>query len=222
VYLTFGHYLTLYYRTKINDALARLKELVPPNFGRDPKEILDEQDIKASQKGEDKEFKLDILVKTVGFMEHLLDRISTLESQAQQSSSLKRKATEESTSHVSKSRRTNAEGNRDPVMSPTSLPSFSTLLDNIDPCLLTSPRITADPSHYLPSPPSSGQLDTMKRFHLSPPELSLDAPSTPFQNADDESAASLLLHIKSSSPSTSSIKALVPQTPSSILGILRK
>lgn len=90
-------------RTKINDALARLRELVPADYGSkaskadkdlDKDEDAEEDDEhdkdgewkknkekKKSTKREEKEkeFKLEILVRTVSFMEELLERVKKLE-----------------------------------------------------------------------------------------------------------------------------------------------
>ncbi|KDR77291.1 hypothetical protein GALMADRAFT_139287 [Galerina marginata CBS 339.88] len=91
-------------RTKINDALATLKQLVPLNYGQQkqaPTESRDEDDEdededdydyddgtkkpKAKPKGtgkkeeKEKEFKLEILVRTVSFLQDLLERVAVLE-----------------------------------------------------------------------------------------------------------------------------------------------
>jgi len=88
-------------RTKINEALARLKELVPVGYGQvklPPAESVDPDDededddeytnskkAKPKPKGtgkkeeKEKEFKLEILVRTVSFLQDLLKRVADLE-----------------------------------------------------------------------------------------------------------------------------------------------
>ena len=89
-------------RTKINDALATLKELVPVGYGQvkpPPAESVDPDDededddeytdgtkkAKPKSKGtgkreeKEKEFKLEILVRTVSFLQDLLQRVTDLE-----------------------------------------------------------------------------------------------------------------------------------------------
>lgn len=87
-------------RTKINDALATLRLLVPPDYGS-PKNIPVDDDqgdwegeatrgekekskTKAASKREEKEkeFKLEILVRTVSFMQDLISQVKSLEASA--------------------------------------------------------------------------------------------------------------------------------------------
>ncbi|KAF4579538.1 hypothetical protein EYR40_000285 [Pleurotus pulmonarius] len=75
-------------RTKINDALATLRELIPADYGRayeEDEEDEADQTKKGGKKGkkEEKEFKLEILVRTVSFMKDLLERIRVLEANQQ-------------------------------------------------------------------------------------------------------------------------------------------
>ncbi|KAK7021898.1 hypothetical protein VNI00_017187 [Paramarasmius palmivorus] len=85
-------------RTKINEALATLKQLVPSDFGSgasssqkkddsdsendDDGEYQEKKTNKKSGKKEEKEreFKLEILIRTVSYMEHLIDKVKELES----------------------------------------------------------------------------------------------------------------------------------------------
>ncbi len=92
-------------RTKINDALAALKQLVPANYGKATEPIqeqLDEEDDndddyeegkaakpqpaagkgKGKKEEKEKEFKLEILIRTVSFLQDLLQRVDVLESTA--------------------------------------------------------------------------------------------------------------------------------------------
>ncbi|PPQ75961.1 hypothetical protein CVT24_000147 [Panaeolus cyanescens] len=88
-------------RTKINDALATLRQLVPVDYGQKAKAVQQEQssdeedDDEEYQEGEEKkakqkpkkgkreekekEFKLEILVRTVAFLQDLLKRVEVLE-----------------------------------------------------------------------------------------------------------------------------------------------
>ncbi|KAG5644029.1 hypothetical protein DXG03_009244 [Asterophora parasitica] len=89
-------------RTKINDALATLRQLVPTDYGAQPKvrkdaEVDDGEDGDGGDDGEwnggknekpkksakreekEKEFKLEILVRTVSFMQDLIARVQVLE-----------------------------------------------------------------------------------------------------------------------------------------------
>ncbi|KAF9530562.1 hypothetical protein CPB83DRAFT_882092 [Crepidotus variabilis] len=85
-------------RTKINDALATLKQLVPSDYLQAKqnafKELEDDEDDedededfemsnkkpKSKSKKEDKEFKLEILERTVAFLKDLLEKVNTMES----------------------------------------------------------------------------------------------------------------------------------------------
>jgi hypothetical protein len=68
-------------RTKINDALSTLRTLVPPQHkrSRDEDDDDDYEDEEKGKKGEDKEFKLDVLVRTVTFLQELTEKVKTLE-----------------------------------------------------------------------------------------------------------------------------------------------
>lgn len=84
-------------RTKINDALATLRQLVPDNYGPSKKQEYDDEDDhvdddedgskKAKTKGKgsgkreekEKEFKLEILIRTVSFMQDLLTKVASFE-----------------------------------------------------------------------------------------------------------------------------------------------
>lgn len=87
-------------RTKINEALATLRELVPKDYGyskdkpmndnegEDDEEKPGKTKFKATGKREEKEkeFKLEILVRTVSFMQDLLARVQAMEANTQQCS----------------------------------------------------------------------------------------------------------------------------------------
>ncbi|KAG6867471.1 hypothetical protein C0993_002366, partial [Termitomyces sp. T159_Od127] len=73
-------------RTKINDALTSLKHLVPPGYGHQPSQPGSEDEEGKKKKGKreekDKEFKLEILERTVVFLQDLLKRVEILEANA--------------------------------------------------------------------------------------------------------------------------------------------
>ncbi|KAG6884191.1 hypothetical protein C0992_006782, partial [Termitomyces sp. T32_za158] len=73
-------------RTKINDALTSLKHLVPPGYGHQPSQPGSEDEEGKKKKGKkeerDKEFKLEILERTVVFLQDLLKRVDVLEANA--------------------------------------------------------------------------------------------------------------------------------------------
>lgn len=69
-------------RTKINDALATLRVLVPVQSKRDGDDGDDDDymsEDEKGKKGEEKEFKLDVLVRTVSFLQDLTERVKLLE-----------------------------------------------------------------------------------------------------------------------------------------------
>ncbi|TFK53030.1 hypothetical protein OE88DRAFT_1334395 [Heliocybe sulcata] len=62
-------------RTKINDALATLRELVPVDYG----EVAEEDRTKSKRDEKQKEFKLEVLVRTVAYMQDLIVKVEKLE-----------------------------------------------------------------------------------------------------------------------------------------------
>lgn len=62
-------------RTKINDALAALRHLVPGPVDVDD----EEQDINGKKRRQDKEFKLEVLERTVTYVQELQERVRVLE-----------------------------------------------------------------------------------------------------------------------------------------------
>jgi len=73
-------------RTKINDALSTLRVLVPAQYKKsqdgydDDYELVDElADEGKGRKGDEKEFKLDVLVRTVTFLQELTEKVKILE-----------------------------------------------------------------------------------------------------------------------------------------------
>ncbi|GLB39794.1 putative helix loop helix domain containing protein [Lyophyllum shimeji] len=212
-------------RTKINDALATLRQLVPADYGYPkPKPEKDDDDQEYDAEGEgskkkdskpkkpskreekEKEFKLEILVRTVSFMQDLLERVKVLEEAAGSSecakclhkpaSSSKRRHDadddDESQSTAKRHRR-----DRDIDIEPTSrsfpqeqhqrrLPPISSWLPNpnsqIDPLLLSpSPpqvqRTSPSMISQLPSPPASTHFVPVQSTHV-PPVLNLGPVAT--------------------------------------------
>ncbi|KAL0057293.1 hypothetical protein AAF712_016070 [Marasmius tenuissimus] len=90
-------------RTKINDALATLRQLVPSDFGKEKQANANEDEEDDAEEDEDgdyqdkktkpkktgkkeekeREFKLEILIRTVTYMQHLIGKVKDLEEQIQ-------------------------------------------------------------------------------------------------------------------------------------------
>ncbi|KAJ7647630.1 hypothetical protein FB45DRAFT_893967 [Roridomyces roridus] len=236
-------------RTKINDALATLRQLVPSNHGQQPSPVGEEEDEvdgdyeakgaakKPAGKREEKEkeFKLEILVRTVSYMQELVERVEVLERANKQgcsncsSMSLKRKrsaaADVEQLPEAKRSPGLHPDASPQMPYSGARLPSISSWLPDlsqIDPALRPSPRASPEFSSHLPSPPSSTQFAPSRPPAQLPPALSLGPIATQallsVRTPEEESAASLLLEISASSPT---IPRQV-QTPASLLGLTRK
>lgn len=193
-------------RTKINDTLAALKQLIPPDFGypqdaeEGDEEYADGVRSKGKKKKEEREFKLEILVRTVAYMRTLLDKVADLEAEAASadcqcnSPSSKRKfALDED---IQTAKRPKVQGG---------LPSIASWLPQIE--LSRTPPLN---SSHLPSPPASAHFSPIMPVQI-PPTLSL--------SPDEESAASLLLQMGTPRPGQS---GLVAHTPSSMFEMGRK
>ncbi|KAG6835044.1 hypothetical protein H0H93_005331 [Arthromyces matolae] len=161
-------------RTKINDALASLRALVPSGYGvpKDPEVEEEQGDVAAGKKGKgkkddkEKEFKLEILERTVVYLNDLIKRVEVLERNAGPSpgdatnTSICNKCSTSSNALKRKRAESTAisEYNRDsprlPPISSWLLQSQSQADAQIDPQLLTSPS-AAVPIGGLPSPPAS-------------------------------------------------------------------
>jgi hypothetical protein len=209
-------------RTKINDALTTLKQLVPANYGQaqsapaeneDDEAVDGEYDGKSAAKGpkkgtgkreeKEKEFKLEILVRTVSFMQDLIERVAVLE-EANKSlscgncagaspltSSLKRKRSERVGEEEKKSRRAAKRHEVDaatPELSPFTRPESSPTLPPItyngerlpsisswlpETSMRPSPRASPEFQSHLPSPPSSTQFAPSRAPAQLPPALNL-------------------------------------------------
>ncbi|KAK7057514.1 BHLH domain-containing protein [Favolaschia claudopus] len=203
-------------RTKINDALATLKQLVPANYGQQPTPPADDDDNDGDYDGEkkpqkkgtgkreekEKEFKLEILVRTVSFMQDLIERVATLEEQVNKSAncancvepsgispSLKRKRPTEAGDEDTQTRK-----RREPLSvhcSPSVQPTHATASPSILPSPASysgarlpsisswlpehrpSPRLSPDFQSHLPSPPSSTQFTPVRASSQAPPALNL-------------------------------------------------
>lgn len=250
-------------RTKINDALAALRELVPTEYKRvnEAAEASDESEDDEPKKGKgkskagEKEFKLEILVRTVAYLQDLTEKVKRLEEDG----------CKQCIHRGSKRRKQDVEqedGARTEVGSTTTedpssrLPSISTWLPHPSQertrRTLTSsqspstrrpvPSSSKSPSQQLPTPPTSATVAASSSVFGVPPILTLPSPSTflpqsgtpiqpcfsgfvprrspsdasssPVYTPEDETAASLLLRI-STSTHTSPQLSLKPGTPSS-------
>ncbi|KAF9467703.1 hypothetical protein BDZ94DRAFT_1248831 [Collybia nuda] len=202
-------------RTKINEALATLRQLVPDDYGsskdiREAESDDDEQtgEVKRGKKPKgtgkreekEKEFKLEILIRTVSFMQDLLVRVGTLEAESRACSkcgsmetSTKRKRSQDSIAEeVNRiSKRVDYGGASRSVrphdravlasMAPPSpqsdklesRPYLGARLPSISSWL---PDSQIDPVllsvNQLPSPPSSVRVDPVDASHI-PPTLNL-------------------------------------------------
>ena len=222
-------------RTKINEALDTLRVLVPPDVREDGGEE-DEEGAEGRKRGQQKEFKLEILVRTVTYMKRLISRVEELElkhcesqPQVPQPRGVKRKRDEifqqlldEEPIPVPTSKVSGESTSRGSTISPR-LPPISTLFqqqNNTSLASLPSPD-------QLPSPPTTAEFrprsDSLEQSYSARlPFLTLPSPRSDKSHAsqEDESAATLLLHMKTRSPSfTSPSTNPLIQTPASALGL---
>jgi len=222
-------------RTKIHEALDTLRSLVPPNIREEGNEE-DEEGPDGKKRGQQKEFKLEILVRTVTYMKQLIFRVEELESkycqsqpQVPQPRGIKRKRDEifqqlldEEPVPVSTSKTSGESASRSSTISPR-LPPISTLFQQQNNTSLASfPSLD-----QLPSPPATAEFrprsDSLEQpYSARLPSLMLPSPRSDKSQTsqEDESAATLLLHMKTRSPSfTSSSTNPLIQTPASALGL---
>lgn len=169
-------------RTKINDALATLRALVPVQHKRNDEVEDNEHDLteNGGKAGEEKEFKLDVLVRTVSFLQELTERVKLLEqgqgvcASCKKGSGTKRPRNEtENPEHVMDDPEEGPSlrvvrqrsSQTSPPESCTRLPSIASWLPN--PILDPNPSLLRKPSPHggtevgpkqLPSPPSSTQF----------------------------------------------------------------
>ncbi|KAG8216150.1 hypothetical protein J3R82DRAFT_8156 [Butyriboletus roseoflavus] len=238
-------------RTKINDALATLRDLVPPEYKRPPDNQPDDSDddeldskkptTKPKPSGE-KEFKLEILVRTVAYLQDLTEKVNgcprcsdSISISPDDGASRQRLADDVHSHHDVAASRSSS------VAPPSRLPSISTWL----PSSAEDQRSLLTPSHspafdptagarstQLPTPPTSALCAPATSGFPIPPVLTLPSPSTfippatttymqprfsgftpranpkaspvasPVYTPEDETAASLLLRMSTTSPRT--------------------
>ncbi|KAK0205467.1 hypothetical protein DFS33DRAFT_1328535 [Desarmillaria ectypa] len=219
-------------RTKINEALATLRQLVPDNFGQAEEQVTREEDddddnddgeygtkkkpVTGKKAEKEKEFKLEILVRTVAYMQHLLEKVKEVEVDGPQKKRKREDGEQEDEREIVARKRQNLGGDSG------RLPSISTWLPSIDSSLLspserqilTSPQVPFDGVTQLPSPPSSTHFTPTVHSFQAPPALTLEPVAMEARTLDEESAASLLLHISSSRSSISRSSPLNGQRPS--------
>lgn len=239
-------------RTKINEALMTLSSLVPSEYdnrpidnnemgvedagaddsGDDDEDYIDrKQQAKRRASGgpkKEKEFKLEILTKTVAYMQDLIQRVDSLETEVQllKSSSVPLPSCATCGPRADRKRKCIDEDLRTSPPFATDSPAIRKLPSISE--MLPDRSYDPDPASYLPSPPSSARFPT-RRGSTSldiPPPLFLgptlqaavanasrgaalvaqspaaSPPSTasptlsPLPSPEDESAASVLLHMK--------------------------
>ncbi|KAH9167046.1 hypothetical protein EDB89DRAFT_164876 [Lactarius sanguifluus] len=246
-------------RTKINEALAMLRDLVPADAGRRPlcrrrrqcrtrtmRTTSSDLDLGRSllptggKQRQEKEFKLEILEKAVAYVQELQEKVRILEvrgcvrcsdtEMAAPTYHLKRKrdelpSNEDHDSHSSADLLVERPHKRliatlpvpPPILPPsnTRLPSISSWLPKSVDSVLPEARTPPINPIQLPTPPASAVIGPITSPQV-PPSLRLELPmaslatrklSTPTKSAssspswtpEDESIASLLLRIKSSS-----------------------
>lgn len=266
-------------RTKINEALAMLRDLVPADAGRKPsvddEDSADEDDedeefgsgsgkkpaANGGKQRQEKEFKLEILEKAVSYVQELQEKVRILEvrgcvrcsdtDMAAPTYHLKRKrdelpSNEDHDSHSSADlverppkRLIATLPVSPPILPPsnTRLPSISSWLPKSADSVIPEARTPPINPIQLPTPPASAVIGPITSPQV-PPALRLELPmaslatrnfSTPTKSAssspswtpEDESIASLLLRIKSSSSpkasrhgaSASDLLAPTPEAP---------
>jgi hypothetical protein len=221
-------------RTKINDALASLRSLIPREAGGGggPGEEGDD-------KGTDKEFKLEILERAVTYLQELTSKVKELEAAGPKckhcAGQRKRGRTEANDGYE-------ADTDMDGSGGTPFLPPISSWL-HLNPHSLP---LTPNQSPLFQPSSSSKQVQynvgvsPLAHLHVAdqtPPMLTLPSPSLNARpSLEDESAATLLLQIAASSSSSSSSSSsasvssissspsypgIKPHTPSSFLGLLR-
>ncbi|KAI9464038.1 hypothetical protein BJY52DRAFT_882838 [Lactarius psammicola] len=268
-------------RTKINEALAMLRDLVPADAGRKPSAVDDDsadededEDEFGSGSGkkhpanrgkqrQEKEFKLEILEKAVSYVQELQEKVHMLEVRG----CVRCSNTDMAPTHPPKRKRDEISSSGDdhdphfsmnvpverpnkrltvtqpvplPMLSPsnTRLPSISSWLPkSVADSVLPESRTPPTNPIQLPTPPASAVIGPIMSPQV-PPALRLELPmaslstrnfSTPTKSAssspswtpEDESIASLLLRIKSSSSpkasrhgaSVGDLLAPIPEAP---------
>ncbi|KAI5824997.1 hypothetical protein K523DRAFT_324057 [Schizophyllum commune Tattone D] len=274
-------------RTKINEALSTLSSLIPTDYDTRPDGADDTGKEDAEDSGDDdgdyvdrkqtagrrggpkkeKEFKLEILVKTVAFMQDLIQRVTDLEAEAKAlvPAPLPSPSCATCSTRTATKRKRGAsdslDGAREPASDQRAIPRLPSISE-----MLSERARDVDVGSYLPSPPSSTKFPARGRSDSLdiPPPLSLGptlqaaaakssssgaqscaatpivSPATsPLLTPEDESAASLLLNMRTSTIGSQGRRDLgvneggsmshihsreyngmQKQTPSSLLGII--
>ncbi|KAI6101013.1 hypothetical protein EDD16DRAFT_1759068, partial [Pisolithus croceorrhizus] len=237
-------------RTKINDALATLRQLVPADHKRaasfEDQDDSDEGDLdpttttankskRQKQRGPssgEKEFKLEILVRTVAYLQVLTDKVKALERDGcphcqRPISGLIDDSPVKST-HMSVADEPRPSKPQNPTSQPSRLPSISTWLPTLAPSQSPScdhssadvGGISLPATTHLPTPPTSATFPPSSAISAGalPPALTLPSPGTflpstalgpkgspgasPTYTPEDETAASSLLRMSTSSSPT--------------------
>lgn len=240
-------------RTKINDALATLRDLVPPEYKRPPESPPDDSDDddKPRQKkaSGEKEFKLEILVRTVAYLQDLTDRVAQLErngcprcsgpiSLAADDSHRASSVTPHSRLPSISTWLPSAVEDQRSLCTPSQSPAFDPSVGARSAQLLTPPAsancapatagFQIPPVLTLPSPrtllpPTATHMQP--RFSGFTPRAKPSPASSPVYTPDDETAASLLLRMSTTSPRTASARPVEADsagyalTPSRLLGL---
>ncbi|KAH7912850.1 hypothetical protein BJ138DRAFT_1147315 [Hygrophoropsis aurantiaca] len=204
-------------RTKINDALSTLRELVPPEYKRSvdsatghesDEDGADTRKNKGKPK-EEKEFKLEILVRTVAYLQDLREKMKELENGTcqrcaedlqEREVSKCRGRDREVKDALSETPRGSSVASRASTVESTRLPSISAWLPRSGkPANALFPTSSHSPSlqpllnpmsthHQLPTPPTSESLPPASTSYPLPPMLTLPSPSTFFRSAGSSSA----------------------------------
>ncbi|KAJ8585619.1 hypothetical protein M405DRAFT_824642 [Rhizopogon salebrosus TDB-379] len=197
-------------RTKINDALATLRELVPPEYKRanEAPERTDDDEEEEPKKGKgkskagEKEFKLEILVRTVAYLQDLTEKVKQLEENGCPNCKHSICPSSSYGGRPSKRRRQDVESNQTeeeesaradvapPDDQPSRLPSISTwlppssqqrsllLTPSLSPSTLRATTSSKPTSLQLPTPPTSVTFTPSSSVFGVPPVLTLPSPST--------------------------------------------
>jgi hypothetical protein len=175
-------------RTKINAALAELRELVPRDTEVSPARAAREADENGDAAKEtdgppaprdEREFKLDVLVRTVAYMKTLVDRVGALEVQVRAPPPDNRARTADDWPEAPPAKRACVEGAPARSAPPTPsvqlsmpLPSISAwlpLLPYADPSALAAPRVAAHTTPRHATAPSATQAGVRHCPVHSPP-----------------------------------------------------
>lgn len=272
-------------RTKINEALSTLSSLIPTDYdtrpdgaddtgkedvedsGDDDGDYVDRKQTAGRRGGpkKEKEFKLEILVKTVAYMQDLIQRVTDLEAEAKAPvpAPLPSPSCATCSTRTATKRKRGAsdslDGAREPASDERAIPRLPSISE-----MLSERARDVDVGSYLPSPPSSTKFPARGRSDSLdiPPPLSLGptlqaaaakssssgaqscaatpvvSPVTsPLLTPEDESAASLLLNMRTSTirghgmmdlgegdggfvSRSREYNRMQKQTPSSLLGIV--